>query len=362
MSKHAREFFCRTNLDAKSFKEAGALLQHLCGMSTSAERLRQVVEDEGKAIQRVQQSGSRTPEGEPAGALAPAWTAVESRVDAAQTGQMSFEWLPLRVYASIDGVMAPRVSVAEKDKRRRAVVAKRTAMPPEQRARQKPLKPKGKGADRGWKELKLVMHFDHGGVHAHASATSGNHRGAGGLLDRDARKLKVRLADEKVAIADGAVWIRHRFADAATPFDAVILDWYHFSEHVHEGRRKAFGENDPQGHRWADALLEVARTRGPDALLAELHEAVRTRRGGPRKAMIALLGYASERRSGIDYPAYLARGWHIGSGRMEASCKTLPRRLKGSGMRWDRRGTDAICNLAALRENGQWERYWRQAA
>ena len=50
----------------------------------------------------------------------------------------------------------------------------------------------------------------------------------------------------------------------------------------------------------------------------------------------------------ICYPAFLAKGWQIGSGPTEATCKTLTARLKGSGMRWDGDNAEAIMGLEAL--------------
>jgi hypothetical protein len=43
----------------------------------------------------------------------------------------------------------------------------------------------------------------------------------------------------------------------------------------------------------------------------------------------------AERREMIKYTTFRAKGWQIGSGPTEATCKTLTARLKGSGMRWD---------------------------
>src|SRR5512144_790591 len=53
----------------------------------------------------------------------------------------------------------------------------------------------------------------------------------------------------------------------------------------------------------------------------------------------------------MDYPRYLKEGWQIGSGHIEAACKTVVnQRLKQSGMRWGGDGADAVCHLRALYE------------
>jgi hypothetical protein len=66
----------------------------------------------------------------------------------------------------------------------------------------------------------------------------------------------------------------------------------------------------------------------------------------------------------MDYPAYRANGWQIGSGPVESACKQVGQRLKGSGMRWGEAGADGLCHLRALfrSEKGQWDAFWAQAA
>jgi hypothetical protein len=59
------------------------------------------------------------------------------------------------------------------------------------------------------------------------------------------------------------------------------------------------------------------------------------------------------------YPEFQAKGWQIGSGPTEATCKTLTARLKGSGMRWDADNAEAIMALEALSQCGQWEQDWK---
>ena len=64
----------------------------------------------------------------------------------------------------------------------------------------------------------------------------------------------------------------------------------------------------------------------------------------------------------IHYPDFLARGWDIGSGPTEATCKTLTARLKHSGMRWHPTHAQGLANLTALHQNQQWQTYWQTAA
>ena len=73
------------------------------------------------------------------------------------------------------------------------------------------------------------------------------------------------------------------------------------------------------------------------------------------------LQYFRNHSGRMDYPTYLANGWRIGSGPVEAGCKrVVGGRLKGSGMRWRPFGTTSVCHLRGLyhSEPGQWESFW----
>ena len=75
------------------------------------------------------------------------------------------------------------------------------------------------------------------------------------------------------------------------------------------------------------------------------------------------LQYFRNREHRMDYPRYRANGWQIGSGPVESGCKrVVTQRLKGAGMRWGERGSDAMCHLNALllSESGQWDGFWAE--
>jgi hypothetical protein len=78
-----------------------------------------------------------------------------------------------------------------------------------------------------------------------------------------------------------------------------------------------------------------------------------------RAAADWLVNYVSERREMIPCPEFRSKGWQIGSGLTDATCKTLTARLTGSGMRWDSDNAEAIIALEALTQSGQWDSYWR---
>jgi len=70
-------------------------------------------------------------------------------------------------------------------------------------------------------------------------------------------------------------------------------------------------------------------------------------------------------RSGCDYPKFRADHLFIGSGVIEAGCKTvIGSRLKKSGMFWTVRGANSIIALRCNRLSDKFQDYWesRRAA
>ena len=51
------------------------------------------------------------------------------------------------------------------------------------------------------------------------------------------------------AVSDGAPWIRNQVQAQSLPLDALGLDFYHLSEHMHKARREAYGEEDEAGRQ-----------------------------------------------------------------------------------------------------------------
>jgi hypothetical protein len=338
ISLGVREMACRLNGDGKNFDKAAANLARTAQVHVSGETLRVLVETEGKQVLKAQQSGR----------LALGWSAADCRSDPKTATS------PTRVYVGSDGVMVPLTTDAEKVSRRAKIKAKRRR----RGKKAKPLPPRKPGADQRYKEFKIVAFYDETEAHRLVSGTRGDCEAAGRLMRREAGRIQLDRADEKVGNVDGSPWIRNQIARQSLPLDDLGLDFYHLAENVHKTRREVYGEEDETGQRWASDLLHVFKHNGYESAWKQLLEwRVALPRG--RAAADRLVNYVSERRAMIKYPTFRAKGWQIGSGPTEATCKTLTARLKGSGMRWDGNNAEAIMALEALTQSGQWSAYWK---
>lgn len=335
ISLGVREMACRLNGDGKNFDKAAANLARTAQVQISGETLRVLVETEGKRVVQAQKSGPWPVN----------WSAADCQTPTGAT----------RIYFGSDGVMVPLVSDTEKRTRRQKIKAKRR-----RRGRKaQPLRALKPGADQKYKEFKIVAYYDESQDHRLVSGTRGDHDVAGRLMRRQASRIRLDEADEKVGNVDGSPWIRNQVQQQSLPLDALGLDFYHLGENVHKARREIYGEEDEPGQQWAGQLLHTFKHDGYEVAWKQLLQWRLDLRRGQRQAADKLIHYISERRDMIQYPAFQAKGWQIGSGPTEATCKTLTARLKGSGMRWDSANAEAVMGLEALYQSGLWDEYWR---
>ena len=345
VSPGVREMACRLNNDSNSFDRTADNLERTAQVSMSGEQLRQLVLAEGQAVLAAQD----------AAAIPTAFQAEACVVDPAQPDG------PTRMYLGVDGVMVPLVTEAEKVKRREKAVKKRR----ESGRRQKPLPARQPGADRPFKEFKTIVFYDEPGEHWHERLWRGSRRNVGPVLGREAERLGLARADERVANVDGASWIRERLEERPyqLPLDGLGLDFYHLSENVHRCRRAIFGEEEDAGKSWADELLHAFKHEGYDTAWESLvawRASIRGKKS--REAADRLLNYVSERRDMIQYPEFQEKGWQIGSGPTESRCKTSTSRLKGRGRRWDAKNAERVAALTTLKDSNQWNLYWTDAS
>lgn len=61
----------------------------------------------------------------------------------------------------------------------------------------------------------------------------------------------------------------------------------------------------------------------------------------------------------MKYDEYLAKGYPIGSGVVEGSCRSFVKdRMELAGMRWSEIGAEAMLELRSIKVNGRWDEFW----
>ena len=161
-----------------------------------------------------------------------------------------------------------------------------------------------------------------------------------------------------VKIADGAKdnWT---FLTGAWPDGVELIDFYHGAEKLKEALDAAYGADSPAAKAQFEKLRHRLRheAEGVERVIRAL---VHLRSKYPGNERIAqALGYFRNNRHRMGYAEAKAQGLPIGSGVVEAACKTLvTERLKRSGMRWGVRGGQAILTLRSLVQSQRFDHAW----
>jgi hypothetical protein len=188
----------------------------------------------------------------------------------------------------------------------------------------------------------------------------------GAQLRRECRAVGVQHADVVIGLTDGGNGLEECLIDVLAgwaPDRVFILDFWHAGEHLGEFARTLIPHDEERRTAQEKAWCHRLKQEGGAALLQELETLDLSRTSDHvREAHRQLTGYFRHNLHRMDYPTYRAHGWQIGSGMIEAACKTVVgQRLKESGMRWRERGTTALCQLRSLylSQPQLWENYWQ---
>lgn len=163
------------------------------------------------------------------------------------------------------------------------------------------------------------------------------------LLRQEAQRRGMAQATTVIFIGDGAAWV-WELARVNFPEAILILDFYHAVQHVHGLVEALWGKESVEGKKrlklWKGWLLKDKAAQVISEAQAELGRALDTEKA-PKE--IAYLENNLERMS---YATFRKAGYFIGSGVVEAGCKTVVgKRMKNSGMFWSEEGGQGVLDL-----------------
>jgi hypothetical protein len=185
-------------------------------------------------------------------------------------------------------------------------------------------------------------------------------------FERQLEILERQMAPQvlKLLLCDGhrVLW---NYADHNERFDEYekLGDFYHTDEHLSKAAEALFGKNSAAAQRWyakyRGVLLE--QDDGVPALRRSLAYYGRTRHlpSDRRQAWATERTFFRRNQHRMAYASFRRRGLPIGSGPVEAACKSIVRtRLCRSGMRWSREGGQRILTFRCYAKSGLWNEFW----
>ena len=141
-------------------------------------------------------------------------------------------------------------------------------------------------------------------------------------------------------LGDGAPWIWNVTAEQF-PEAIEIVDLYHAQEKIWDASKALHAGDPPRVQPWAEAGCEALAEGRLDDLLGAL------RSGAAECEQVRQCAeYVERNRDRMQYADFRAQGRTVGSGVVEAGCKTtIGARLKRAGMHWTVEGANAIIAL-----------------
>ena len=180
----------------------------------------------------------------------------------------------------------------------------------------------------------------------------------GPCLRREALRRGLGGAQKVVLLIDGAEGLEHMGWDCFLGC-VQIVDFYHALEHGGQVLAALLGDkNHPDYQRrlrqWAKRLLK----NGVEKLIAQ----VRAECAGKSQAEAVAkeLAYFVGNIQRMQYGTYRTQGFFIGSGVIEAGCKTvIGVRCKQSGMFWGKSGAENILALRCIHSSRRLDEFWK---
>lgn len=177
--------------------------------------------------------------------------------------------------------------------------------------------------------------------------------------------MEVALRDpegikERVALMDGEKALANKTKEYLPGF-TIILDLFHVMERLWSLSYFFNDEGSDSALLWVRKYLEIFLTGKVGYGIGGIRQSAKKIGLAPSRieAMEKHLRYFETKKQYMRYDEYLSKGYPIGSGVIEGTCRSLVNdRMELSGMHWSEKGAEAMLELRSIKINGFWSEYW----
>ncbi len=164
---------------------------------------------------------------------------------------------------------------------------------------------------------------------------------------------EVPTAKDRVAVADGAVWIWNVVEDLL-PDGRQVVDWFHATQNLSELAGELY-PNEADSHkrkRWFNTYKH-------HLYMGEIHKIIQALTNQNREDLTT---YFVRHQRRMQYLQFREDGLPIGSGAIESGVKQFKQRLCGAGMRWNGDNANRMLVIRAAVLGNDFDDLWESAA
>ncbi len=159
-------------------------------------------------------------------------------------------------------------------------------------------------------------------------------------------------AQQVVFLADGAAWL-WKMQERLCPNAICIIDFYHASEHLDAMINKLSFQNPDERQLFGKECRHLLELGDIEKLETQIYCKVSSEN---KEYIGKCLAYFTENADKMRYGLFKATGLFIGSGVIEAACKTIVgKRMKNAGMHWSKKNAEGVIALRCAIYSGTFD-------
>lgn len=178
----------------------------------------------------------------------------------------------------------------------------------------------------------------------------------GERLHWEAMRAGLSRAQEQLVVADGAAWIWN-LVEARWPKAKQLLDFYHASQHLWEIGKALEDDDEERIQTWVKPRRHRMRMGQEERVLKEI-AALKAKSAARQSVVQREQDYFAGHAHRMKYRSSHRKGWPIGSGAVESTCRQRQCRFKRPGQFWTAKGMRNLGALTEARHNLHWDALW----
>jgi hypothetical protein len=167
---------------------------------------------------------------------------------------------------------------------------------------------------------------------------------------------------ERIILMDGERALEKKVNEYLLPLGfIIILDLFHVMERLWKLCYFFCKEASIASVQWVRKYLTMILTGKTGYFIGAIRQKIKKGKYTKSKKtkIEKILRYFEKRKEYMKYDEYLAKGYPIGSGVIEGTCRSFVKdRMELAGMRWSEIGAEAMLELRSVKVNGKWNDFW----